>query len=224
MHDPSVVAFTIPRPWPKRQARPFGKTRWRFHGKFWNIAGRGIYWPSIITVWHVEPGGRDSGTVCKRRSWKRHVHHWRIQIHPLQHFRRWALTRCEWCGGRSRKGDMVNHSHQWDRARGHWWRGERGLFHGDCSSIESAHRTCVCSAGPWGSGALGGYPYGRCANCGLFREWRSDERRDPHYPKDQTTLLLRSIPKGQRDPVKYAEVTARWKVWQERERASEVTP
>ena len=61
MHDPMVVAFEIRRPWPERQARPFGKTRWRFRGAFWNIAGRGLYWPGLVTIWHVEPEGRDSG-------------------------------------------------------------------------------------------------------------------------------------------------------------------
>lgn len=219
MHDPAVVVFTIARPWPKRQARPFGKSRWRFRGKFWNIAGRGIYWPSIITVWHIEPDGHDSGTVCKRKSRKRHVHHWRIQVHPLQHLRRWALTRCEWCGGRSRKGDMVNHSKQWDREPGHWWRGERGLFHGDCSSISTAHHVCVCGVGPYPY-SLSGYDYGQCASCGLYRGWKSDKERDPAYPGEQSNLLMRSIPDGQRDAAKTEQVRAWWSEWRHREETS----
>ena len=147
MHDPMVVAFEIRRPWPERQARPFGKTRWRFRGAFWNIAGRGLYWPGLVTIWHVEPEGRDSGTVCKYRSHKWHVHHWRIQVHPFQNLRRWALTRCEWCGGRSRDGDRVNISKQWDRDRGHWWRGERGLFHQGCTSIHEVHYAVLENTG-----------------------------------------------------------------------------
>jgi hypothetical protein len=202
MHDPEVVAFTLLRPWPQRQSRPFGKSRWRFHGHFWNIAGIGLYWPSLITVWHVEPGGRDSGEVCKHhrrwrdendewqsvpiRSWRWHVHHWRIQVHPLQHLRRWALTRCEWCHGRSRKGDVANFSHQWDPDKGRWWRGERGLYHKDCSDIATAHRVCLCGVGPWEHGT-GGQPYGLCASCGKYRGWRKEPRPppDPRIPVPQ---------------------------------------
>lgn len=56
---------------------------------FSTIAGRGYYWPSMITVWHHEPHGRDSGEVCPHRvtdpktgkfvrwsvAWKWHVIH-----------------------------------------------------------------------------------------------------------------------------------------------------
>ncbi|MEU3254990.1 hypothetical protein, partial [Streptomyces sp. NPDC006997] len=31
-------------------------------------------------------------------------------------------------GGRDRKGDAVNISHQWGGPRGRWWQGEQGLF------------------------------------------------------------------------------------------------
>lgn len=208
MHDPKCVAFSIARPWPKRQHRPFGKERWRVSGKFWNIAGRGIYWPDLITVWHVEPNGHDSGTVCKYRDHWKHPHHWRLQVHPLQNFRRWALTRCEWCGGRSRKGDYVNHSLQWDNERGRpWWRGERGLFHEGCTSIHLAHIACLCEDGIYES-ELSGWGYGTCAKCGKRREWRSDDRRDD--PTDETRRLLASIPEGERDPEKLAQVRAMW--------------
>lgn len=221
MHDPKTVAFGIPRPWPKRwrsdDAKP-GQPRWVFRyswrnwydlrpgtfRKFTVVAGRGLYWPDLVTVWHNEPGGADSGTVCKRRtSWRWHVHHWSFQVHPWQHFRRWAFTRCEWCDGPSRKGDLVNHSHQWHRERGPWWRSERGLFHCDCSTIERAHRTCTCGVGPWESG-LGSTPYGQCASCGRFRAWSKE-------PKDTTPeKILQTIPAGQRDPAKYAQAVAWW--------------
>ncbi len=210
MHDPLVVAFHIRRPWPQRQAQPFGKTRWRFRGTFWNIAGRGIYWPPLITVWHVEPHGADAlRGDCRGTRWRWHIHHWKVQVHPLQHLRRSLLTRCVWCGGRSRKGDPVNISHSWGGPRGRWWQGEPGLFHEDCSAIQTAHRTCICGRGPWES-VLAGWGYGRCANCGNYREWRSDERRDPIYPKDRSDLLLASVPVGQRDPAKIAQVRAWW--------------
>src|SRR5262249_54435633 len=80
VHDSLTVALKIPRPWP------------RHHG-----GSGGRYWPAIITVWHREPGGHDSGAVCKpyRRvfdegtrtwrlkpshAWRLHFWHWRIQV------------------------------------------------------------------------------------------------------------------------------------------------
>jgi hypothetical protein len=171
VHDPLTVAFEIRRPWPKaepwktEQAARTG-TRWDIGGAFWILAGRGLYWPSLITVWHRDPSGYDS-TTCptwQSRAWRFHIHHWRLQVHPLQHWRRRLLTRCTWCGGRSVKGDQVNVSHQWDGPRSRWWQGERGLFHRDCSSIERAHATCVCELPVLDRGN-----YGRCAVCDRFR-------------------------------------------------------
>lgn len=173
MHDPLVVAFEIHRPWPKT-SRP------RYTDG--TLAPTHRYWPSIITVWHREPGGHDSGEVCKHHTryqdangdwqwkfhnaWRFHVHHWHVQIHALQDARRRLLTRCTWCGGRSRKGDAVNVSHQWDMPRGHWWQGERGLFHGDCSAISTAHHTCICD-----DPVLEHDNYGCCARCGRHRSF-----------------------------------------------------
>ena len=163
MHDPDVVAFDIRRPWPQRDhshdAKPGGprwKARyrwatwarpWRGWRCFWTIAGRGLYWPSFITIWHCEPNGADALTVCRHRSqrtngewaytrgWKWHVHHWKIQVQPLQRLRRALLTRCEECG---RKGSP-NVSHG-GRARKRWWRGERGLYHFECSGLLELRR------------------------------------------------------------------------------------
>ena len=224
MHDPKVVAINIPRPWPKRRRSLDSEGRFRFRypwAKWWDIRpsrfmkftvifGRGFYWPNVITIWHNEPGGRDSGEVCKhhirwqdsdgkwqsksKRAWRWHVHHWSIQFHPWQHFRRWALTRCEWCGGPSRKGDVVNHSHQWDGERGPWWKGEAGLYHRDCSSVATAHRTCICGVGPWSS-----RDYGKCEACGCFRAWR----KEPNPMRDDITRALRTIPEGARDRAAY---------------------
>jgi hypothetical protein len=136
MHDPLTVAFEVYRPWPSRDA---WKTelaarqgmRWKIGGAFWVVAGRGFYWPCFITVWHRDPSGYDD-ISCRGKRWRLHVHHWRIQIHPLQQLRRRLLTRCEVCGGRSVKGRPVNFSQQWDRPRSHWWQGERGLAHMEC--------------------------------------------------------------------------------------------
>lgn len=165
MHDPLAVAFDIRRPWPKRErshdAKP-DQPRWKARYQwatwrkpwtgwmaFWTIAGYGFYFPSVITVWHREPDGKDALTVCRTRSqrpdgtwrytkgWVWHVHHWKIQVSPLQDLRRRLLTKCEECG---RKG-RPNVSHQWDAKRGPWWRGERGLYHSQCSSLISLKRT-----------------------------------------------------------------------------------
>lgn len=186
MHDPMVVAFTIPRLWPERshfRGAP-GDARWKIrhhhehfntetnglicdgcdrlmtstkqvfpwykigsYSKFWRLAGRDFYWPSIITVWHVEPGGHDALSVCQSRhfslrtgkwyyskSWKYHFWHWKIQVHSIQNLRRYLLTRCEVCGGKSRKGHVVNFSNSWNNPKTHFWQGELGLRHGDCDA------------------------------------------------------------------------------------------
>lgn len=188
MHDPLVVAFEIRRPWPERSTG-FATVRWKFKGSHWRIAGHTIYWPAMVVVWHCEPGGHDALTVCKHRShWRWHIHHWRLQFPPLQHLRRRLLTRCTWCGGRSRKRDCVNVSHSWDGQQAPWWRGERGLFHSDCSSIERAHQTCVCED-PLTTQAA---DYGGCALCGGFRPWgRTSEQLD-------RIRELKAIPAGGR--------------------------
>jgi hypothetical protein len=206
MHDPMCVAFTVRRPWPSRARRV--ERRWRFRLPFLTLAGREFYFPGFITVWHVEPDGHDSGTVCKYRDHWKHPHHWKIQVHPLQAFRRWALTRCAWCGGKSRKGDPVNCGFGWDAERGPWWRGEQGLFHSGCTSIYEAHAACLCADGIYES-ELSGWGYGTCARCGKRREWRSEDRRTS--PVDEARRILATIPHGERDAAKTAQVRAMWR-------------
>lgn len=157
MHDPLVVAHEIHRPWPKRTA--YGQhpgVRWRFHGSFWVLAGNQIYWPPLVTIWHREPGGRDSGEVCKHYTrhqdrdgkwqyrfhgrWKWHVHHWRFQVHPVQHLHRWLFERCTECGHRYPYG-YAPVSHQWDEPRGRWWRVTRRAYHHECSSLKTTRQT-----------------------------------------------------------------------------------
>lgn len=163
MHDPKVVVVDIVRPWPRLERRTLRPEapRWEFRyrratwkrplsgwKRFWTVAGVRLYWPALITIWHEEPGGRDALTVCRTRvqkadgswryskGWHWHVHHWSIQVHPLQALRRALLTRCAECG---RKGSP-NISHQWDGDRGRWWRGEPGLYHSQCSSLHHLRR------------------------------------------------------------------------------------
>lgn len=161
---------------PPHPEGPFPWWKPSSYSAFARLAGRDFYWPPVITVWHREPGGRDALTVCMKRTqrpdgewkysrgWRFHAHHWKIQVHPTQQLRRRLLTRCEWCGGRDAKGDRVNYSLQWHRSKGHWWQGERGLYHRDCSSISTAHHECVC-ADP----LLEHDGWGKCALCGKFR-------------------------------------------------------
>jgi hypothetical protein len=182
------------------------------YSPFWVLAGRGWYWPDMITVWHVEPGGHDSGEVCRHyvrtrqpdgtyqtrwlRGWRWHIHHWRIKVGPLQTLRRTLLTRCEWCGGSSRKGDRVNVSHQWDGKRGPWWRGERGLYHLDCSSVEHAHRSCTCDTPLVERGGQ----FGKCQRCGRHAAGKPD----PSVL--QRRRLLATVPRGVRDPKVWEQV------------------
>jgi hypothetical protein len=96
------------------------------------------------TIWHVEPGGRDAFTVCNRTSqWKWHVHHWRVQVFPLQKLRATLFNRCELCGRRGRP----NVSHQWHTESVGWrfWRTPKGLYHAECSSLIHERRATESS-------------------------------------------------------------------------------
>jgi hypothetical protein len=51
MHDPCTVAFEIRRPWPQSTSVLKDGTKWR-------------YYPSIITIWHVDPEKDGSDDSC----------------------------------------------------------------------------------------------------------------------------------------------------------------
>lgn len=97
-----------------------------------------------IDIWHTDPGG-DYNAHCNMssRNWRWHIHHWRFTSPALRDTRRRLITRCTWCGGKDRKRNRVNYSNG-GHPRDPWWKGQIGLFHGDCISIHSAHRTCLC--------------------------------------------------------------------------------
>lgn len=203
MHDPLVVAFEIRRPWPKRSSLPDppAGVRWRIRwGSSWTLAGRRYWFPPIVTVWHVEPGGRDSGEVCKHycryeqadstwatkvlNGWRFHIWHWRIQVQALQMLRRRLLTRCEWCGGKG----SPNVSHQWNRDRSPWWRGEPGLYHPGCSTASTAWKACVCDEPVTEHDG-----WGNCARCGDFRGFNTQEWQRQLY-----IAIRRKAPRGSR--------------------------
>lgn len=122
MFDPMSVQFEIKRPWPKRV--DWGKSK--------------RYWPPIITVWHKDPCQGDNDNTCgwPRNRWRKfHIHHWRIQIHFLQKFRRWALSRCAYCGDRFPWGYAPIRSAFWSLGkRSPWWLGEADVYHHGCES------------------------------------------------------------------------------------------
>jgi hypothetical protein len=235
MHDPDVVAFVIPRPWPQRSQ--FSATgsrgdgvRWRMrlshdcgpwcsgdpphksgafpwwkpgsYSRFWRMAGRDFYWPPLVTVWHREPGGYDALSVCRdrvhrrhgkragewklTRGWHWHVWHWRFQVHPYHAARRRLLTRCEWCGGRSVKGDPVNVGNSWHLPKRPWWQGEADLFHNDCHNVHRAAGLCLCTI----PGELSHPDYGTCSACGLFRPYG--------YQPNEPDRLLAALGRGER--------------------------
>ncbi len=77
-----------------------------------------LHKPSRTHWWQVHP------------RW--HVWHWQIQVHPWQQVRRWLLTRCARCGGRFRYGESPV-SHSWHSQKAGFLRGEKGMYHTDCS-------------------------------------------------------------------------------------------
>lgn len=206
------VAFEIVRPWPtvtripehRLERRrvvgyPWAELGWH---QFWIVGRWEVYWPAAVTFWT-----RDRVDEPRLR----------VRFPLLRDLRRRWLTRCEWCGGRSRKGDWVNVSGRQDRQRGRWWQRERGLYHGDCSSIEHAKTVCLCGpdGGPWES-ELGGYAYGACASCGKYRGWLSeDERSSPTYPGLHVNRLLAAIPAGERDERVMEVVRDMWRFYRE---------
>lgn len=139
----TVVAFTIRRPWPQLNgagAEVAGRTggstrRWLARGPFWRIAGCGLYWPAMVTVWHAQPWKSEDADICwpYRRGWKLHVHHWVVQFNSLQKLRRRLLTRCAVCGGRSTREHPVNRAYG-IREKSRWWQGEIGQTHSECGN------------------------------------------------------------------------------------------
>lgn len=78
--------------------------------------------------------------LTDRRYWWQHPRwhfwHWKIQCHPLLHFKRWAFSRCSKCGGRFCWGySPVTNS--WNGTGPRWFRSERDVFHSDCNLPKS---------------------------------------------------------------------------------------
>lgn len=140
MHSPEVLAFRIKSPFWRTTKLHSGFKR-RYHG-------------SLIEIWHIEPNNADALTVCQKRykdkngnwhyskGWKWHFWHWQVSPSILYKWRRYLFTRCAYCGGPSRKGNVVNVSDGgWDGApKTPLWCGEIMLYHSKCHSIVSNNR------------------------------------------------------------------------------------
>jgi hypothetical protein len=127
MHDPMTVAFDIPNPFARR---------W---GESWFSR------PALVTIWHVDPeadGSDDSCGWCfPGRPWWRHprwhVHHWKIQVHPLQMLNRWLFSRCATCGKGFGWGYAPVAS-GWHPEGPRWFRSEEGVRHHECAHVQVA--------------------------------------------------------------------------------------
>lgn len=156
MHDPDVVVFDIHLPIPVRRWKAMGaesngfRRRRRtnpenlgepvypwYRPEGWElvIARRRIGMFKLAVIWHGEPEGRDSGTVCKgmlgtdlnwhnvKWAWK-HRHHLSVQVLPYQRIRQWLFTRCAECG----------HRFFWKQARFGYMGGDK-TYHEKCMSL-----------------------------------------------------------------------------------------
>lgn len=135
MHDPMVLVFTLHLPipqrkWKVREREPVGfrLTRLRYTGgksedeplhPAWRPAAYSLVvcnWRirmmELVDVWHDEPGGEDSGTVCEgmggsELTWHnvkwalRHREHLTLRWQtPLKTLHRWWTQHCADCGQR----------------------------------------------------------------------------------------------------------------------------
>lgn len=77
---------------------------------------------------------------CERPWWQHprwHIHHWRIQCHPLLAFKRWAFSKCTTCGKGFRWNESV-WTANWNSTGPLWFRSEQGIHHDGCG-----HTTCA---------------------------------------------------------------------------------
>ena len=75
--------------------------------------------------------------ICRAdRPWWRHprwhIWHWKIQVHGLQNFKRWAFSRCCVCGKRFRWAESPTSSN-WHGTGPLWFRSEQDVHHSNCS-------------------------------------------------------------------------------------------
>lgn len=81
-----------------------------------------------------------------------HLHHWQIQVHPVQNFKRWMFSRCAGCGKRFR-WNYAPVSSSWSGGGPRWFKSEQGVYHHNCMPPPARRR----AAGP---------PKPTCPRCG----------------------------------------------------------
>jgi hypothetical protein len=91
--------------------------------------------PIRLDIWHNEPDGHDSGTVCgripdpigERLLWAvRHVRHLHYRFWPYLKIRRWIRDHCAECGRRF----------LWKDSR-HGYMGSDETYHDQCMTVRS---------------------------------------------------------------------------------------
>lgn len=70
-----------------------------------------------------------------------HMHHWKLQVHAIQQFKRWAFSRCCKCGGRFRFGESPVTSN-WNSKGPRWFRGQTDIYHDDCGGHRVVDNQC----------------------------------------------------------------------------------
>lgn len=146
MHDPLVVAFEVPAPWPRRSRWREGRLPrwglnrrrrtntenlgepvyrwWRLQGYEPTIAGRCYGLATLLTIWHREPGGRDMGEVCKHR---------RQRADGTWHY----TNRWKW------------HAWHW-HIQFHWWQKWRRFLFDRCDECKQRFPLGYSPIGTWG--------------------------------------------------------------------------
>jgi hypothetical protein len=155
MHDPMTVAFELPglTIWhvdPEKRGKDDSCDWWGTHRPL-NPRERAL----SDAVWNLEPmldnrphypNSREhlafQGVKVALHAWRKrglrlparwHIWHWRIQIHWLLDFKRWAFSRCATCGGRFAWG-YCPRTDAWNGVGPRWFRGEPHTYHSHCPS------------------------------------------------------------------------------------------
>ncbi|OMH30634.1 hypothetical protein BGP79_11790 [Tersicoccus sp. Bi-70] len=209
-----TMVWSVRLPIPSRVCRMTSLQRSsRRKGWSWpyvRVAGRELYFGhALIDVWHVEPGGRDAGEVCRYRDHWKHPGHWRLRYPMAHRLQRRLFTVCSWCSEPGSKGDSVNTGHGWDEdhSPAHWWQSERGLYHSACSSAQHAHQMCSCRT-PSPNPAPGRHA---CTVCGLFLKYDGNPERDVYRLTKRLVLPGRRPSPEARDAIRTA--------WEEQRRS-----
>lgn len=85
---------------------------------------------------------RETRPWYKHPRW--HIWHWRIQIQPLQQFKRWAFSRCCKCGKGFAWGYCPT-TNNWNSIGPRWFRSETDTFHSSCDDPTNNNAQCEAS-------------------------------------------------------------------------------